>query len=191
MSGKKPVEAVRAYLEPLQQSLSCFTKKVLRPPRDYPVGQVLVATFSHPAVELLTEKDETLRLSFIQYFTIASGLFSGITGHKVKTHSYYYAIENEYGHEILCFHCHPEGDNPVMFPHLHLKFGAGDRLRSEFNDIHLRTARTSFEEVGLLLIDEFKVIPARDDAREILLGNWKKFEKYKTWDPWPTSERPF
>jgi hypothetical protein len=93
-----------------------------------------------------------------------------------------YAIENEYGHEIIAFHWHPESEKKtVSFAHMHLGHGAADRLRQELYKIHFPTTRIAFEDLGLLLLDYFNVEPKREDAREVLNANLELFNKHKTW----------
>jgi hypothetical protein len=131
------------------------------------------------SVELLTTHGETLRLSFVQQFSIRKVLFGG---YKIRTHSYQYGIENEHGHDILHFHWHPESTvDTVDFPHLHIGYGAADRLRKEFYGIHFPSGRVSFEDVGLILLEHFEVEPERADAKEILAQNKALFEKHKSW----------
>jgi hypothetical protein len=63
--GKNPAEAIREYIEPLQRSLSCLTKSVLRPSA-YEPDIISTVTFFDPSSELSTRADESLHLSFIQ-----------------------------------------------------------------------------------------------------------------------------
>jgi hypothetical protein len=176
--GRKPADAVHAYLRPLQQSLSCFTNKVLRP-SGFGVDQLLVATFFGTTVQLRTRDSKELHLGFVQHFSIRSYLLGG---YKITTRLYEYSLENEYGHEIVAFHWHPESENStVSFAHMHLGHGSADRLRKEMYDIHFPTPRMAFEEIGLLLLDHFNVEPEREDARDVLNANLALFTKHKTW----------
>ena len=178
MPGKKPSEAVREYIQPLQQSLSCFTNSVLRSSGPYEPDKVLVATFSGTTARLRTKNSEQLHLGFVQHFSIKSHLL----GYKIKTRSYYYSLEDKYGHEIVAFHWHPDSENgDVPFAHMHLGHGAAERLRKELYKIHFPTARISFEEVGILLLDHFEVEPERKDAKDVLNANLELFKKHKTW----------
>jgi len=130
-------------------------------------------------VPLKTSTSEKLYLSFVQNFTIQSSL---LHGYKVKTQAYRYAIEDEYAHEIIAFHWHPESEHDtVPFAHMHLGHGAAHRLRPELYKIHFRTTRTAFEDVGILLLDYFNVEPMRDDAKQVLNNNLALFNKHKTW----------
>lgn len=178
MPGKNPAEAVREYLAPLQQSLSCFGNAVIRPD-GYDSGIIHTATFPSPTIELITNDQEIFHLSFVQQFTVEKSFLNW----KVCTRSYMYAIDNEAGKEILAFHWHPEAnpDNPVLHPHMHISPGAGYKIRSEIREIHFPTPRVAFEEFALMLIEDFGVVAERTDARKVLNGNLEKFRKFKSW----------
>ncbi len=178
MPGKKPAEAVKAYIGPLQQSLSCFTQSVLRP-SGYEVDKLLVATFSGTTVRIRTRDSEELHLGFVQHFSIKSHF---ILGFKITTRAYYYSLEDKYGHEIVAFHWHPDSENSdVSFAHMHLGHGAAEKLRKEFYRTHLPTGRLAFEEIAILLLDGFNVETQRPDARNVLNANLELFRKHKTW----------
>jgi hypothetical protein len=176
--GKNPSEAAREYLTPLQQSLSCMSNDVIRP-SSYDPNVLLTATLSDISVELMTDQEEILYLSFVQHFSIiepAVRLFR----YKVKTRAYYYGLENAAHKEILMFHWHPETTPENAFPHFHIGSGAGD-FRPEIGDIHFPTSRIAFEEFCLLLINEFGVIPERSDAKIVLERNLSQFKKHRSW----------
>ena len=179
MPGKNPSEAIREYIQPLQQSLSCFTRSVLRP-SGYEVDELLLATFSGSrGVRLRARDSRELHLVFVQHFSVRSHFLSR---YKVTTRAYYYTLENQYGHEIFAFHWHPESENDtVPFAHMHLGHGSADRLRDELYDIHFPTPRIAFEEVGIVLLDHFEVEPERKDAKDVLKANLEVFRKHKSW----------
>ncbi len=178
MPGKNPVEAVRNYIEPLQRSLSCFTKAVLKP-SSYDPDILLTTTFREPSVELITSNDEILRLSFIQTFSVVKPVLLG--AFKVRTRSYIYILEDEAHREIFGFHWHPEETPEIPFPHLHIYDGAGAQIRPEIRDIHFRTDRMAFEDFSLILLNNFQVVPERDDARKVLNESLARFKKHRTW----------
>jgi hypothetical protein len=178
--GRNPREAVDEYIAPLQRSLSCFSPGILRP-SGYDTDILLQATFSYPTVELMTVGGEILHLSFVQGFSIIQPLFPKFGRYKVRTRSYIYQLENSNHQEILGFHWHPENTPDIQYPHMHIYQGAGDNIRQEIRNIHFRTDRFAFEEFCQLLIKEFRVVPDRDDAEEVLSQNLRKFQNYKTW----------
>ena len=177
MPGKNPAEAVREYLAPLQQSMSCFGKDVIRP-NGYEPDIIHIATFPSPTIEVMTSNQEILNLAFVQQFAVESRIF----GWKVCTRSYHYAIEDQWGKEIIAFHWHPHvnPDNPISYPHMHIGAGAGS-LRSEVREIHFPTPRIAFEEFGRMLIEDFGVEPERADALQVLNQNLEKFRRWKSW----------
>jgi len=176
--GKNPAEAVREYIHPLQQSLSCFSRAVLRP-SGYDTDRLLGVTFGSPTVELMTQRGEILRLSFVQEFSIIKALWLG--AYKVRTHSYYYGLEDEHHAEIIAFHWHPDTTPQITFPHMHICAGAGDRIRPEIRGTHFPTSRISFEEFCLLLLREFHVVAERSDSERVLEENFLKFKNHRTW----------
>jgi hypothetical protein len=156
--------------------MSCFSKELVRSDGCEP-DILHVATFSEPTLELITKRSEVLHLSFSQQFTIQK---RPILGWKVCTESYSYAVDDENGQEILAFHWHPI-NHDIDYPHLHISNGAGRYLREEIRDIHFPTRRIAFEEFALMLIENFEIVPDKDDAVTVLNGTLAKFDKYKTW----------
>jgi hypothetical protein len=158
--------------------MSCFGKDVIRSD-GYEPDVIHTATFSSPAVDVMTSEQEILGLAFVQRFAVEKRTF---IGWKVCTRSYHYAIEDGRGQEILTFHWHPDADteNPVIHPHMHVGAGAG-RFRSEICEMHFPTPRIAFEEFGLMLIEDFGVVPDRPDALQVLNRNLEKFRKWKSW----------
>jgi hypothetical protein len=176
--GRNPAEAIANYIRPLQQSLSCFTRAVIRP-SGYDPEILLAATFNQPNIELLTKHDEVLRLSFIHTFSVIKPLLLG--SFKVRTRSYLYIIEDDAHREIVGFHWHPETTPEIPFPHLHIYEGAGAAIRQEIRNIHFRTDQTAFEEFALMLVDYFDVVPERSDAAEVLRNNLRRFKEQRSW----------
>lgn len=179
MPGKHPAEAVENYLAPIRQSMSCFTKMVVRS-NGCEKDRILTATLPEPTADLITcHKGEVLHLSFAQTFSIQQTLL----GYKVLTRSYMYSLEDDDRDEILAFHWHPEAtpENPIEFPHLHIGAGAAFELRPEFYGLHLATDRMSFEGFGILLLRSFGVHPDREDALDVLTRNDAVFRKHRSW----------
>jgi hypothetical protein len=117
---------------------------------------------------MLTRDHEILRLSFVQTFSIEKPLLGG---YKVKTRSYFYAVEDENSAEIIAFHWHPETPDTVPFPHLHICHGAGSKIRPDVRNVHFRTDRIAFEDFALMLIrDGEEQNVALPDTRD--RGQW-------------------
>jgi hypothetical protein len=176
--GSNPAEAVREYTTPLQQSISCYTKAVIRTSGCNP-DLIETVTFPQVSVDVLTVDGEILWLSFAQTFSVAKANWLG--KYKVTTRSYMYSIENDDRQEILAFHWHPESASPIKTPHMHIGPGAGNTLRQEVRNAHFPTSRIAFEEFCLILLQEFKLVPERNDAADVLARNLEIFRNYKTW----------
>lgn len=132
-------------------------------------------------MEVCTRSHELLRIEFQQTFHVEK---RALIRWKVCTREYIYSVIDDKDMEILAFHWHPETtpDDPILFPHLHISEGAGRSLRQEIKDIHFRTDRVAFEDLALMLIEEFDVVPERSDANSILKANLKKFRDYRSWN---------
>jgi hypothetical protein len=157
---------------------------VLRTSHGYAPDLEQIATFPEVAIEVVTAKQELLSLSFIQGFVLEK---KASNDWKVRTLSYMYSVDDSEGREILGFHWHPNASplNPILYPHLHLGDGAGVRIREEIRAIHFRTDRMAFEDLGLMLIREFSVIPVRRDAIQVLTENLKQFRDRRSWSSIP------
>jgi hypothetical protein len=86
----------------------------------------------------------------------------------------YQVISNE--RPLLEFHYHPKHTSR----HCHLHARAISEHWANFNKLHIATGRVAFEDVLLMLIDDFGVRP-RTRARIRLAESRKKFEKLQTW----------
>ncbi len=81
--------------------------------------------------------------------------------------SYFYALRDSEGREIVAYHWHPDSRSSIRFPQLHL--GAGGQIgREELQKSHIPTGYIELEDVIGLAIREFGVRPRRDDWAEVL-----------------------
>jgi hypothetical protein len=138
---------------------------------------MLVATMR--PFKVTTTRGEVLYVSFTQHFHVEKR----IIGWKVVTRAYLYGLDDGRHREILAFHWHPEqsAENPTPFPHLHISDAAGAAVRDDIRNIHFRTDRVAFEQLGLMLINDFRVEPERPDAVEVLKRNLKQFVDHRSW----------
>lgn len=169
--GRNPAEAVREYLEPLQQSLSCLSEKCILRPSGYGLGCVLAVTLSQPSAELITKGREILHLAFVQQYSIVEPRWP--FRFKIRARAYFYGLEDRYHNEIIAYHWHPETSR-CQFPHFHVG-------KHAIGKVHFPTGRIAFEEFCQLLITEFEVVPECRDATEVLARNLQKFKDHKTW----------
>jgi len=172
---RRPSEAVRAYVHPLQQTLSCVSDCILRP-SGYEADVPQSLTLSKP-VAFVASDSCLYGLSFIQSFKIARR-----TGNrwKITTLAYYYSLETEDGDEIIAYHWHPNaGGEQVAFPHLHV--GSGARCGcAELLHAHLPTRRIAFEDFIRCIITEFHV-EARPGWERVLERSRSVFRRYRAW----------
>lgn len=160
----------RDAVEPLQQSLSCLSKCILRWSGCDPDNEQQLTLSKPTGADLITKEGEILYLSFAQRFSIIKHF---LLRYKIQTRAYYYGLEDQSNNEIIAYHWHPETSR-FQFPHFHLRHDV-------IGKIHFPTGRIALEEFCQLLITEFQVVPERADAMEVLAGNLKKFKDHKTW----------
>jgi hypothetical protein len=186
VAGDDPHEAVARFKAILQRAISCVTKGVLTLSHGgyWPADHVHLITLNEGEPVLLrvvSPAPSRLFLTVTMHYRIMPA--EGQRGPwKVSTAAYFYALEDGDGREIVAYHWHPEGNSPVVTPHLHL--GAGAQVgRPEFDDrdMHLPTDRVSIEQVIRLAIEGFKVRPRRQDWRDILDKGQADFEQWQTW----------
>ena len=176
MAGKTPHEALDAFIDPLQQSLSCITDAVLdtrrRSNKEYPNEKPFSITISagKPA-DLLC--DSGLSLSFIMWYRIMRD-DSERGQWKAVTTGYYYSLDDDHQREIIAYHWHPS-IGAIDFPHLHVEQGSGITRRELFR-AHLPTGHIALEDMILCAIRDFEVQTLRDDWMDVLTRNRAKFQ---------------
>ena len=156
MAGRKPREAVKNYVGPLQRVLSCVSTAVLlhRPP-DPRVVQAW--TTSEDPVRVRCG-DGSLWLSVGQEYQVVR--YGGPLGPwKVSTKRYRYRVDDDAGTELVSWHWHPASG--YRHPHAHVMSG---HLVGQ----HLPTGRVSLEAVVRFLIEEMGATPRRDDWDRVL-----------------------
>lgn len=115
MAGKTPQEAVRNFIKPLQQVLSCFTKAVLIHSGDYEVngGPYALGVGKHNVKFQLPGGN--FYLTVLMNYTIVA--VEGERGpYKVQTTAYQYMLEDEEEKELFAYQWHP--NSTMRFPHL-------------------------------------------------------------------------
>ncbi|HQR44104.1 MAG TPA: hypothetical protein PLX97_15520, partial [Gemmatales bacterium] len=116
MAGKTPKEAVSNFLDPLSLVVSCFTKSVLRHGGGYDLGELCALAIGEDGRFKPKSQDGNIILSILMQYKIVK--VDGDRGpYKVKTASYFYAIENRNQQELVAYHWHPEGTD-IPFPHI-------------------------------------------------------------------------
>jgi hypothetical protein len=157
--------AVSAFVDALQQALSCVTPSVLYHSHETGARQAL--TLADDPVRLASTRGPRLRLSVIhQYEAVRHDRIS-----RISSRAYYYRVDDQDGVEQLSWHWHPAAT--FKRPHLHV--AVLDRRR------HLPTGRVSLEAVLRLLLTEFDVRPRRPDWDGVLAVREEAFERSRTW----------
>lgn len=185
MAGRTDAEALRAFYEPIQRSISYLTGDVLSV---VPTGsRIYVLTFGSPSAPKVARLfgDKRLSLRSLQRLRLieAEGERGPI---KVSTLSYAYTLADEStGQELLTFHWHPQAREPrdpaaqvlARDPHMHIGSAAtsDDRLLNR----HMPTERLSIEDV-LILAVEMGATP-RDGWQDVILSARERFRAFRTW----------
>jgi len=76
----------------------------------------------------------------------------------------------------LEFHYHP--DTRVKHCHVHVRADSDDW--PNMRKVHVATGRLAFEDVLLMLVDDFDLV-ARRGARELLREQRESFERRQSW----------
>jgi hypothetical protein len=173
LPGRNPTEAREAFLVPLRKSLSCITDAVLYVPNKQ-TGELEALTLSDDPLKLrrgAPPSDNFVQLSIGHQFKVVHD----DDGWHVSTAQYAYDLLDSDGKQLIAWHWHP--GTGMSIPHLHLHVPTGPINHK----MHLPTGRVSIEAVIRLLIDEFEVLPVRDDYEDILREAEAKFVQYRRW----------
>jgi hypothetical protein len=179
--GRRPPEAVQAYIDPLQLAISCISRNaVLMVAGGYhPSDKPHSLTLAPPGPIQLHRRDhgEDLRFDVAQQYEIVPREGGG---YRVRTLQYSYAVDDfETGKEILAYHWHPGPNEQVKFPHLHVSDGAQIGMKV-LQAAHLPTGWIALEDVIKLLIESFHVVHTRDDWAELLEQGRQLFRTHST-----------
>lgn len=88
---------------------------------------------------------------------------------EVSGYNYTFEVQRPHmaPHELIAFHWHPDHNQRVRFPHVHLGYGAGE-LRHGLDKAHIPTGRLTIADIVRFAITELGVEPMRGDWAEIL-----------------------
>jgi len=180
VSGRTPREAVDNYVRPLQRAVSCVSDAVV---------QLLADGRKEGAVRgFVVNQNESFSLAGPQRFLLnVSQRYEVVqaTGDKgpwkVSTRGYQYHLVTADHTEVLLWHWHPVGFSSYDQPHMHAGRAVLDPGGVLTRKAHLPTGRVAIEEMLLLLISDFQVVPRRSDFSEVLLDNLQAFKRYRTW----------
>lgn len=172
MAGDTPAQAVVAFVEPLQEALSCFVSTKVTADRydPYAVGVLTVARGEWVRLP----GPARISLSAQMRYEIVETDDPGKGPWKVSTRTWIHHLKNADGVVRYAYHWHP--DVNVADPHVHVD---DDRL-------HVITGRIMLEDV-LQLATEMGVEPVDQAAWEDLRRrNREAFHRGATWGHGPT-----
>jgi hypothetical protein len=180
LPGRTPREAVDAFLQPLQDALSCVARAKICLSHDGRgmVGKIHGLTVNNDQPITLKGRP-TLLLKLGMLYEIVRTEDKPERGTwRVSTRGYMYEMQTQSGELVWSYHWHPT--SKVRTPHAHL---GSTQLREDAvlsYKAHHPTGRISLESVIRTLVEEYGVTPSRDDWSEILSLREADFEAYRT-----------
>ena len=138
MPGRTPVEAFRAFIDPIQSALGCLARAKITASGFNP-GRVESWTINDGAGVDLSKGwhfEAEMHYEVIRSDEPSDGPW------RVTTRAYRYLISRD-GTDMVRMHWHPAGQSPVRSPHLHIPFLADG---AEVEKAHLPISRVSFED---------------------------------------------
>lgn len=176
MAGNTPAEAVENFIGPLRRVVGCLAQTVLVASHYAPVEfdaprAVVVGGGGQAKIEC---RDDLI-LDIAHFFRVVEA--TGDTGpFRCRTLGYAYDFRHVDGPSVLAFHWHP--DSRVRSPHAHV----GQYSRPvDLTKLHIPTGRVSVEAVVRLAIEEFDVVPQRDDWEAVITASEDAFDRYREW----------
>jgi hypothetical protein len=148
VAGRTPAEAVRAFLDPIQQALACIAPGKITVSGGG-LNPVLGKQYSWglnngAGAELLSDGPD-LTLFAAMYWKLIEDDRDGYGPLRISTLGYEYSLVTGTNTELWALHWHPAGRSWEKRPHLHL----GDVLLTDASPVdsktHLPTGRMTFE----------------------------------------------
>ena len=190
MAGRKPHQAVQAFVGPLQQCLASVSRRahLTVSPDGYTARarstgrpHALVLNGSEP-VRLPGPSGLGLELGVEYYVVEAEGEHGPW---RTTTAGYRYTVTTGDGAEVLAWHWHPGGRSKVTRPHHHV---GTSQLRPDGvlnTKHHVPGGRVALEDVLEHLVTDLGVTPERDDCLEVLARSREAFTRWRTWSAAP------
>lgn len=183
MPGRTPYDAVEAFLEPIQDALSCIAraKISLSPGGRHTTSHIhaLALNESNP-VRLRRGASSAVLLKLgMRYEVVRTEQMQERGAWRVSTRAYMYELQTESGELVWSYHWHP--DSTVTVPHVHIGHTQLAEDAVLLYKAHHPTGRISLESVIRICIAEYGVTPRRDDWEKILEIGEADFENYRTW----------
>lgn len=188
MPGRKPSEAFRRFIEPLQSAVTCLDDaKLTISPRGRADANTRHGWYLNGG-KGLSQGQLTFKAKML-YEIVPNSRVGLRERWKVSTLGYMYQIDID-DHALVEYHWHPGPGSTHDEPHMHM--GAAGLVPSGVivPRTHLPTARISLEEVVRLLIQEFGWEPKALDWENRLLLSEGIFKLYRSWHSHPTDQNP-
>lgn len=165
MPGRKPAEAFREFIEPLEVAVACLGRAKITTSAGGTTSPDGVHSWSLNDFEGMAFPDGVLFRASMQYeFVQDSGTW------RVTSRGYAYHLLKG-GVEVWLMHYHPHGKSHEKRPHLHLPMiGPG----------HFIGERMSFEQAVAWVI-ESGVSPALETWDAILQDGHERHVEFRTW----------
>jgi hypothetical protein len=177
LSAREQRRAVEAFLEPLQQAISCVSRAVVLRGTGEGDGHAFMTL---PERWTPLQGAHPLDLSFLHTYS----LHERDGGWAVRSESYAYQVRwSGLGGpaELVAYHWHPDvvvRGRPLIHPHLHVKPA---RRPIDLSGAHVPTGRVSIEAVVRFLVEEVGVTPQRADWEAVLAANERVFLNKRSW----------
>lgn len=199
LAGRSREEAEDVFLARIRTTLSCLADcSIFRSPAAPDRIQYLTAfergTGNQNLLSLVThEGTGDLTLRFAHLYRIEHDPDDQAHGpYTVRTVGYSYRVLDVEEREIALYHWHPEGNSPVLTPHLHVPSAAPMQMAQRFassrkgvktdlGSLHFPTAHIFLEDIAEFLIRDFAVASNRSDWQSVLQNNRDAIERGRTW----------
>lgn len=188
MPGRTPQEAVQAFLEPLQDIISCVAhaKITLSPDGRHKIGRVHGMTLNNGTPVALKGSPRLLLRIQMQYEIVPLPADDERGKWKVSTRAYNYELQTDDYRAVFSYHWHPT--SRVVRPHIHIGTSQLAKDAVLTHKHHMATDRVSLESVVRVCIEEAGVEPLRPDWDQVLTIREGNFELYRRWSSFPPRE---
>jgi hypothetical protein len=180
LPGRSPREAVDAFLEPLQDAISCVAraKITLSPGGRGEPGKIHGLTVNEDEpIKLKCKPVLMLRIGML--YEIVQTNEPGRLQWRVSTRGYAYEMQTASGELVWSYHWHPT--SRVMNPHAHLGHTQLAEDAVLYQKAHNPTGRVSLEGVIRACITEYGAAHMRDDWDKTLALREGDFQLYRSW----------
>lgn len=164
-------EALRGFLEPIQEALGCIGNAKINVSQK-PSQSGKIHSWVINQGNGLALKNANLFKASMWFEIVNDG-----SGWRVSTRSYLYSLLHE-GEELFALHWHPDSNSGTQysFPHAHISIPAIKDMKKE----HLPTGRLSFEDAIEWSI-RMGIEPVKDDWQQILQKTKSDYLLKRTW----------